>query len=364
MIHRGDSMIKTYNITEFAELMGVSVKTLRRLDKSGMLVADRVLNNQYRYTDKHIQQFEESRKNYLKNRSVDRKSYPDNLIGQRFGKLVVIDYADFNISPQGRRRLQWKCHCDCGNDTLAMDNSLRAGYKKSCGCLLHGTDEAKRMRDEFEKLSEMDAEKLLDLLNPKCENQKKPIRKRSTGVLQDLTNQKFGLWTVLKRGDTRYYKSGGQSVCWVCRCECGTIKTVPGRDLKSGASQSCGCLSSSWLEFHTKQYLIDHSFEFEVQKSYPDLRGICGALLYYDFLVLKNNKPFCLIECQGEQHYRPIKKFGGAKKLLKQIKNDEIKKSYAKDILQIPLYEILYDNMSKQDVYTALDTFFESSSEL
>ena len=148
-------------------------------------------------------------------------------------------------------------------------------------------------------------------------------------------------------------------MCWVCKCECGTIKTVPGRDLKSGASQSCGCLSStSWLEFYTKQYLIDNNYEFESQKSYDDLRGICGSLLYYDFLVLKNGIPFCLIECQGEQHYRPVKKFGGAKKLLKQMKNDEIKKNYASDVLHIPLYEILYDKTTKEDIYGALDNFF------
>lgn len=86
---------------------------------------------------------------------------------------------------------------------------------------------------------------------------------------------------------------------------------------------------------------------------------VAHSLLYYDFLVLENDKPLCLIECQGEQHYKPVKKFGGAKKLLKQVKNDEIKKKYASDVLHIPLYEILYDKMSKQDVYQALDAFFK-----
>ena len=66
---------------------------------------------------------------------------------------------------------------------------------------------------------------------------------------------------------------------------------------------------------------------------------------------------FCLIECQGEQHYRPIKKLVVQKKLLKQMKNDEMKKDYAVNVLHIPLYEVLYTNMSKQDVYAALDKF-------
>lgn len=38
-----------------------------------------------------------------------------------------------------------------------------------------------------------------------------------------------------------------------------------------------------------------------------DLIGINGFRLFYDFLVLKNGKSYCLIECQGEQHFRPIK---------------------------------------------------------
>ena len=62
-------MNKTYNISEFADLMGVSVKTLRRLDKSGNLVADRVLNNQYRYTDEHIKLFNQARAKYLADKS-------------------------------------------------------------------------------------------------------------------------------------------------------------------------------------------------------------------------------------------------------------------------------------------------------
>lgn len=351
-------MDKTYNIVEFAKLMNTSVKTLRRLDRGGFLIANRVLNNQYQYTEEHIGLYKEAKEQYLDDVSFKRHSYPADLTGVKFGKLRVIKLGEIHITPKGKHCKQWLCECECGNQVLAMDNSLRAGYKKSCGCLTHGGNETRQMRDEFNKLTETDAEEVLKTIAP-TRISPKIERKSPTGVLQDLTGQRFGLWKVIERGETRYYKNGGQAVCWVCECECGTIKTVPGRDLKSGASQSCGCLSSiSWLEFYTKQYLIDHNLEFEAQKNYSDLRGICGSLLYYDFLVLKNGKPFCLIECQGEQHYRPIKKFGGAKKLYKQIKNDEIKRQYAENVLHIPLYEILYTNMSKDDVYKALDEFF------
>lgn len=56
------------------------------------------------------------------------------------------------------------------------------------------------------------------------------------GKIIDITNQKFGNWTVLQRGtnkDGRAY--------WLCECVCGTIREVSGKSLRSGISQSCGC---------------------------------------------------------------------------------------------------------------------------
>lgn len=55
----------------------------------------------------------------------------------------------------------------------------------------------------------------------------------------DITGQKFGRWKVLRcNGRT---KTGG--ALWTCKCECGTIRDVDGRSLRSGLSKSCGCLS-------------------------------------------------------------------------------------------------------------------------
>ena len=351
---------KTYNIVEFAKLTGVSVKTLRRLDASGDLVADRILNNQYAYDDSHIALLSKVRDSYLANCKTLRKSLPSDLKGQRFGRLVVLERAEDIFSPRGKRKSRWICQCDCGNQCISDDNSLRAGYKKSCGCLLHGDSHVQEMWKEYQLLSEADA---VAILKKQCRSdQMGKVKKRpGGGKLQDLTGKKFGLWTVLERGETRHYKNGGQAVCWVCRCECGTVKTVSGRDLKSGASQSCGCLCSmSWLEFYTRMYLRDHGIEFESQKTYSDLRGVGGNMLSYDFLVLKSGAPYCVVECQGEQHYRPIKKFGGAKQLLKQQIHDNLKRNYAETVLHMPVHEVLYTAMSKDDVYAELDKFFVS----
>ena len=63
----------------------------------------------------------------------------------------------------------------------------------------------------------------------------------------DLTGQKFGRWTVLKRGENT--KSG--QARWVCKCKCGTIKLVISQSLRNGMSPSCGCLSAERFTVHS-----------------------------------------------------------------------------------------------------------------
>lgn len=63
-----------------------------------------------------------------------------DLVGQRYGYLTVIDYAeDITEMVKLRRKSKkadkfWKCKCDCGNITYATGNALKNGHKRSCGC--------------------------------------------------------------------------------------------------------------------------------------------------------------------------------------------------------------------------------------
>ena len=53
------------------------------------------------------------------------------LLGQRFGKLTVIERA-----PNNRyNHVCWKCQCDCGGITIVDVNNLRNGTTNSCGCI-------------------------------------------------------------------------------------------------------------------------------------------------------------------------------------------------------------------------------------
>lgn len=58
------------------------------------------------------------------------------------------------------------------------------------------------------------------------------------GLYKDLTGQKFGLLTAIKKDDMR--KS--RKAYWICECECGNIKSVRSDSLQSGNVRSCGCL--------------------------------------------------------------------------------------------------------------------------
>lgn len=55
----------------------------------------------------------------------------------------------------------------------------------------------------------------------------------------DLTGQKFNRFTVIKYDDTR---NPYPSPYWICKCECGNLKSVRSDHLRKGEIQSCGCL--------------------------------------------------------------------------------------------------------------------------
>ena len=60
----------------------------------------------------------------------------------------------------------------------------------------------------------------------------------------DITGQKFGRLTVLRRGEDYIRKDGTPIAQWECQCDCGNpnIVLVRGTALKSGQTKSCGCL--------------------------------------------------------------------------------------------------------------------------
>jgi hypothetical protein len=60
----------------------------------------------------------------------------------------------------------------------------------------------------------------------------------------DFIGKRFGRWTVLERDGTNH------PARWLCRCECGTVKSVNGSNLARGKTQSCGCLHKEMKSTH------------------------------------------------------------------------------------------------------------------
>lgn len=54
----------------------------------------------------------------------------NDLIGQRFGRLIVYQFD--SIDKKGNSR--WKCSCECGNNKVVKGSHLIAKETVSCGC--------------------------------------------------------------------------------------------------------------------------------------------------------------------------------------------------------------------------------------
>ena len=76
------------------------------------------------------------------------------------------------------------------------------------------------------------------------------------GKTNDLTGQKFGRLTVIKR----IGRSKWRTPIWLCQCECGNIKDIRSKSLKNGETQSCGCLQKEKTSQISVKNLIGQKF--------------------------------------------------------------------------------------------------------
>ena len=61
----------------------------------------------------------------------------NDLTGQKFGRLFVVERVEDLITEKGNKFTQWLCNCDCGNDVIVFGSSLTRTKRPtlSCGCL-------------------------------------------------------------------------------------------------------------------------------------------------------------------------------------------------------------------------------------
>lgn len=108
----------------------------------------------------------------------------DIFIGQRFGKLTALEKVSIEGEPF------WICACDCGNQTTVIENNLKRGNTKSCGCL----------------------------------------------KINDLTGKRYGKLFVSKR-----LRTDEKGETWyLCKCDCGNESIVRQSNLIKNHAMSCG----------------------------------------------------------------------------------------------------------------------------
>ncbi len=91
---------------------------------------------------------------------------------------------------------------------------------------------------------------------------------RMGGNVTDLTGQRFGRLSVVKYAGTRK----GQAL-WRCDCECGVAAFTTTASLKSGKTQSCGCLMRERLSQSRLTHGLTKSPEY---KSWSEMRQRCN----------------------------------------------------------------------------------------
>ncbi len=65
--------------------------------------------------------------------------------------------------------------------------------------------------------------------------------------LIDITGQKFGRLTVIRRAEKNTLRNQPQ---WKCSCECGNTRIVVGGNLRNGHTTSCGCYHRDVMTIH------------------------------------------------------------------------------------------------------------------
>jgi hypothetical protein len=88
----------------------------------------------------------------------------------------------------------------------------------------------------------------------------------------DLKGQRFGRLTAVRENGKMY----GRRVAWLCLCDCGSEKTIPGEKLRDGMVRSCGCLLSEANSLRTRTHGQTGNYRKGIGKT-KEYRAWCHA---------------------------------------------------------------------------------------
>ena len=119
-----------------------------------------------------------------------------------------------------------------------------------------------------------------------------------------------------------------------CKCSLGHISEINFAKFVNG--KRCGTCRETKGEQAIRKYLTELNLKFIQEKRFENCRNINA--LPFDFHVDNN----FIIEYDGQQHFKPVKFFGGEKKFIECQQSDKIKTDYCKNN-KLALLRISYD---------------------
>lgn len=125
------------------------------------------------------------------------------------------------------------------------------------------------------------------------------------------------------------YTKRGNDITIICKTH-GPFTQKAGNHLCGAGCKEC---LNSRLEEKIRVLLQNNQIEYEYEKGFEWLKNIGPMTI--DFYLPEYN---IAIECQGEQHYRPVKYFGGPEELVKDMKRDEVKEALLLEHGITPIY--------------------------
>lgn len=279
----------------------------------------------------------------------------NQLIGKKIGCLKILGDSEHylnNLEPNDLNRLKkefeiqkqfnkklYICKCvKCGNIYLLTESSILK-YKRKRYCSNECFDE-----EIIEKYKDYDVD-YADSIHESL-------------IIKECVNNNYVYHQWLEKKQESKKRIRHTKICKKYRCECylchkeyifkSTDFEINNDTYGANATQGyycnahCSCHPLSSFQWRTIKIFKEHNINYRVEYFFVDLLGIYGLKpLRFDFAIFNQDYNVkYLVECQGEQHYHSVQKFGGDKSFRAQQKNDELKRNYAKKhkicLIEIP----------------------------
>ena len=160
------------------------------------------------------------------------------------------------------------------------------------------------------------------------------------GKLKDLTGNKYGRLTVIGldlERNNKLKREGKYRTYWICKCECGTMKSIDGCNLKKGSTLSCGCLNK----------------ELASKRVFKDLKGKRFGRLFVKDIAYKTDKSKiywnCICDCGNETIVQGNNLISGKTQSCGCYRIERVRESFINDITGKRFERLLVKNLEYID---------------